>query len=540
MRKILFASLMSVLMGLSATVPSHSSSGNGMPEWVENAVIYEINVRQYSNDSSLDSVTSDLPRLKDLGVNVLWLMPIYPISEMGRLGSLGSYYAVKDYLSVNPEFGTDQDLTEFVTAAHQQGFKVILDWVANHTGWDHPWIAQHPEWYVHENEDPNSPIVSPNGWNDVAQLNYQNSYLRATMIDAMKHWVTGFDIDGYRCDFASGVPVDFWSEASAQLNAIKPLFMLAEAEGVPGHLNGPFDSEYAWTFKDKFNALANLGMGVAGLDYLVTERLNSHPQDTAAMLFITNHDENSWNGTEYQRLEKNVSVMTVLYFTLPGIPLVYNGQEISMNHALAFFDKDPIDWSQGKDNIVLQKMIELKRNSPALAVGMNRGEYQRINVGNSSVLVFLRTASDEKVLVVANVSAAAQPITINLGANASAFREVLTNVLTTLPSQYRLTVPAHGYRVLTTNLAGGINAPVKSIKLSVSKLSLKVGKTRAITTKLSPTFPSDPRVRWSSSKRTVATVSSAGVITAKKRGTATIYARTSNPRVFAKVLVTVK
>ena len=537
--KVRISVISALLCCALAAVPVKASGPNSTPQWIDNAVIYEVNVRQFSEDSSFASLQAQLPRLRDLGVNVLWLMPIHPISQVGRLGSLGSYYAVKDYKAVNPEFGTNEDFANFMSAAHNQGFKVVLDWVANHTGRDNVWITEeNHDWFNWENGE----LVGPNGWNDVADLNFENADMRAAMIDAMKYWVTEYGVDGFRCDYAAGVPDDFWQDAIAQLNQIKPVFMLAENEDT-AQLTNAFDANYGWTFKDKFNSIASNRTGFAGLDWLVTERIANNPSGTTQLMFITNHDENSWNGTEYERLGSLVKMMTVLYFTLPGVPLVYTGQEISMNRALAFFDKDPVDWNSGKDNVLLRKMISLKRNSSALNVGANAGHYERIATGNSQVYAFARTSVSgpaNRVVVVANSSALAQTVVIPMGSKAASYREALTNTLISIPSSYRITIPANGYRVFTTDLAGGINVRVTGIKLSQSSLVLKVGKKARIAAYLTPGFPSNATVTWSSSNPRVATVSSTGLITAKKRGVVTVVAKTSSRLVKASLKVTIR
>ncbi|MEY4323004.1 MAG: hypothetical protein RL410_785 [Actinomycetota bacterium] len=537
--KRIFAIAAALSLTLVNAPQSQASGTHAMPEWMNSAVVYEVNVRQFSADGTFAAVEAQLPRLKALGVDVLWLMPIYPISVEGRIETLGSYYAVANYTGINSEFGDASDLHSLINAAHEQGFKVVLDWVANHTGLDNVWIAAHRAdgWFAEENGQ----LVHPNGWNDVAQLNYNNADMRAAMIDAMKYWVDNFEVDGFRCDYATGVPKSFWEDASAQLNADKPLFMLAEDEMNSDFLDSAFDANYGWTFKDSFNSLASLGFGVGGLDALVQNRLTAEPVDSAPLLFITNHDENSWNGTEYDRLGPDVKVMTVLYFTLPGIPLVYNGQEVSFNRALAFFTKDEIDWT-GKANSALKRMIELKHSNSALNVGVAPGSYRRIQpkIANSSVMAFVRTKGDDKVLVIANVSGLSQTVTFNTGTAAGAYREVMLNTLFNVPSTLTITIPPNGYRVFSSQRAGGKTVAVTSMKTSSSTLSIKVGKSARVTVTLTPSFVSNPTVTWKSSNSKIATVSSSGLIVGKKRGSATITVKSSNPAVKRTIRVTVR
>jgi glycosidase len=257
--------------------------------------VYEVNVRQYSSNSKLASVTSDIPRLKSLGVDVLWLMPIYPIGVTNRLGSLGSPYSIKDYKKVNPEFGTAADLKALVKAAHKAGMHVILDWVANHTAWDNAWVTNHPDWYTQVNGQ----IISPagTGWNDVADLNYDNQDMRAAMISSMKYWVTNFDVDGFRCDAAGMVPQDFWEQATTELAKSKKLFMLAEDGSSSGLLQNAFNANYSWSLLGNLKTLASGYGSQTQIENLMDQESYSYPTGTFPLNFITNHDENSWNGT---------------------------------------------------------------------------------------------------------------------------------------------------------------------------------------------------------------------------------------------------
>jgi glycosidase len=269
-------------------------------EWAKNAVIYEVNVRQYTSEGTFNAFAENLPRLKELGVDILWMMPISPISEKNRKGSLGSYYAVKDYKGVNPEFGTLDDFKNLVAKAHELGFKVILDWVANHTGWDNNWITEHPEWYT---KDSIGAIIPPNpDWSDIADLNFDSQSMRRAMIDAMDYWVKTTDIDGFRCDVAWGVPQDFWEAARASLDSIKPVFMLAEDEDHPAFLEKAFNSDYAWKLHHIMNDVAQGKKTANDLKTYFSELGNKYAPGSYPMQFITNHDANSWSGSEYERM----------------------------------------------------------------------------------------------------------------------------------------------------------------------------------------------------------------------------------------------
>jgi 1,4-alpha-glucan branching enzyme len=374
-----------------------------VPEWSENAVMYEVNIRQYTKEGSFRAFESHLPRLKELGVDVLWLMPIHPISKTKRNGTLGSYYAVADYKAVNPEFGTEDDFRSLVGHAHRLGMKVMLDWVANHTGWDNVWMA-HPEWYT---RDEAGNIVSPPGtdWKDVADLNYDNADLQAAMLDAMTYWVREFDIDGYRADYAGGVPTAFWEKARQELERIKPVYMLAEDDQHPDLLNRAFNANYGWSLYQRFNQLAqDHGNPASILAY--GERLaKQYPAGTYPLHFIDNHDENAWTGTVSERLGDASRAMAALTFTMPGMPLLYSGQEAGLDKRLKFFDKDEIDWSDLSLQPFYQDLIRLKHDNPALWNGTAGGAFRGLDAGGGKVIAFERAKDASKVVVVANLSA---------------------------------------------------------------------------------------------------------------------------------------
>jgi glycosidase len=404
-------------LGSVVTAPpanaAEATAANTAPSWMKNAVIYQVNVRQFSQKGDFDSVTAAMPRLKALGVDILWLMPIHPIGEVNRKGSLGSPYSVKDYKGINPDLGTATDFRELVTAAHNSGMKVILDWVANHTAWDNPWITQHKDWYT---QDSQGNIVPPiPDWSDVADLNYDKPAMRLAMIDALKYWVGAFDIDGYRADVAGSVPTDFWDAATAQLRTIKPVFMLAEAQGNASLRSKSFVADYGWEFKD---LLRDYGSGIAGkgefIGYVLQQQLN-YQTGTYPMLFVTNHDENSWNGSLSSMYGKGAKTLAVLTFTVPGIPLIYNGQEVDSNKQLKFFEKDLMDWNftstrSKTAQAFYTKLIALKTKNSSLWNGTAGGSYVRIKNDSSIMLTYSRVAkSGNKVIVVLNPSA--MPVT---------------------------------------------------------------------------------------------------------------------------------
>lgn len=389
------------------------------PEWSRNAVIYEVNLRQFTESGKASDFAKELPRLKDLGVDILWFMPIHPISKQDRKGTLGSYYAVADYTAFNPEFGTIEEFKDVVKQAHDQGMKVILDWVPNHSGRDNKWVTEHPDWYE---KDSLGNMKGVYDWTDVYVFDYSNPEMRKGMIDAMKFWLTEVGVDGFRCDVAGEVPTDFWDEARPQLqNAKEDLFMLAEASKPELQKNG-FDMGYNWPMKDLFSEIAATSgqYTFKGSDGKVREFPEKHavdivtmvqnqseeyPKDTYLMNMVTNHDLNSWEGTEFDRLGNLTDAFAVLSYTLPGMPLIYTGQETGMNRAFEFFEKDKApQWEPRNEYFTFyQNLNRLKHNQAALAAGLEGGEMVSYAAGSPDVIAFSREKDGSKVVVLANL-----------------------------------------------------------------------------------------------------------------------------------------
>jgi len=389
------------------------------PGWSRNAVIYEVNLRQYSDSGNVASFARELPRLKDLGVDILWMMPIHPISKKERKGTLGSYYAVADYTAFNPEFGTIDQFKDMVKKAHGHGMKVILDWVPNHSGRDNRWVTEHPDWYE---KDSLGNMKGVYDWTDVYVFDYSNPEMRKGMIDAMKFWLTDVDVDGFRCDVAGEVPTDFWDEARPQLEEAKAdIFMLAEASKPELQKNG-FDMGYNWPMKDLFSAIAATSRqytfkGTDGnvrefpetrandIDRLLAEQAAEYPKDTYMMNMITNHDLNSWEGTEFDRLGNLTSAFAVLSYTLPGMPLIYTGQETGMDRAFEFFEKDKApQWEPRNEFFAFyQKLNNLKHSQHALAAGLEGGELVSYATSSPDIYVFSREKDGSRVVVLTNL-----------------------------------------------------------------------------------------------------------------------------------------
>jgi len=371
------------------------------PDWSYDKAIYEVNVRQYTEEGNFKAFEKHLPRLKELGADILWLMPIHPIGEKNRKGTLGSYYSVKDYKAVNPEFGTLDEFKSLVKMIHKMGMYVIIDWVANHTAWDNQWIEEHPGFYI---QDSLGNIISPNpDWTDVADLNFDNKELWIEMIDALKFWVEECDIDGYRCDVAGMVPTEFWIEARTELEKIKNVFMLAEWDTPEVHL--AFDMTYDWDLHHIMNGIVKEEKTATDLTEHLNKNEEEFPANAFRMQFTSNHDENSWNGTEFERLGDGVEAFAVLTCLIPDMPLVYSGQEAGNNKRLSFFEKDLVEWKDYKLYEVYSKLFQLKKNNTALRNGEQGGEMIYIqNSDEENIFAFTRSSEKDKVLALFNLS----------------------------------------------------------------------------------------------------------------------------------------
>lgn len=393
---------------------------------LESAVIYEANIRQYSPEGTFEAFTKDIPQLKELGVKVIWLMPIYPISMKRRKATqelsiediedpeekekyLGSYYAISDYTAVNPEFGNFEDFEKLVETAHDNDMYVILDWVANHTGWDHNWIEEHPEFYTQNEKgeviDPLNPDTGESwGWTDVADLNYENKELRNAMRDEMRFWVKEYNIDGFRADVAGEVPTDFWEEAVSAIKEDKEIFMLAESEDKDLFHNA-FDMGYNWEGHHIMNEMAQGEKTPKDWDTYMQKIDTTYEDDDYLMNFVTNHDENSWNGTVAERMGEASETMLALAYTLPGVPLIYSGQEYDMNKRLRFFEKDTIPKKKAKVWPVLEKLGALKNENKALHGAKEAAGYENIKTSaEDEILAFRRYKDGEELIFIANMS----------------------------------------------------------------------------------------------------------------------------------------
>lgn len=395
------------------------------PEWSYNAVMYELNTRQFTDEGTFRAAEQHLPRLKELGVDIIWFMPIHPIGVEARAGELGSYYSAYDYKAVNPEFGTMDDFRHFVDAAHAMGFKVIIDWVPNHTSRDAVWI-DNKDWYV---LDENGSPLAPYNWTDVAKLNYANEDMRAAMTEAMRFWLAETGIDGYRVDHAEGVPMEFWAKTLKTLKKENDdLFFLAEAEGPEFHTEGGFDETYAWELHGVMNKLAQETFTIDSLRNYLTREQKKYPKNAFRLAFTSNHDENSWNGTEFERMGDAAETFAALSYVLPGMPLVYNGQEVGLDRRLAFFVKDSIVWSD-RDTFteLYANLNDLKHRNHSLAAGEKGGPVEELPTDNpEQVFAFSREKEGNRVISIFNLSSRPAEVKVNFSGKSCAYLEPMS------------------------------------------------------------------------------------------------------------------
>ena len=388
-----------------------------LPAWASNSNIYEVNIRQYTPEGTFASFARHIPRLKQMGVDILWFMPIFPISESKKKGTLGSYYAVSDFRETNPEFGTKDDFQNVIDQAHRHGMKVIVDWVPNHTGWDHVWIKSNPEFYTQDKDgniiDPIDPGTGESwGWTDVADLNYDNNDMRKQMIADMVYWIEKHQIDGFRMDVAHNVPNDFWKQASDQLFAANDsIFMLAESETVDHLNNGYFHAIYGWGMHHLLNDIAKGTKNANSIDSLLAIKKGEITQGMY-MYFITNHDENSWAGTVEERMGDAGDALAVLVTTFDGIPLIYGGQEEPLNKRLEFFEKDDIGFKNFEKIKFFKTLLTLKNRNKALGNGSYSSPI--IKLGDSEhIYAFMKEKEGDKVAVMVNLSNEKQQIRLS-------------------------------------------------------------------------------------------------------------------------------
>ena len=419
------------------------------PEWCYSAVLYEMNLRQLTREGTLRAAEQRLEFLHAMGIDAVWLMPVYPIGEEGRKGSLGSYYSIRDYCAVNDEFGTMADFDSFVAKAHSLGMKVLLDWVANHTSRDAVWMRERPADWYERNEDGTAKV--PWDWTDTAKLNYANHDVWRAQIEAMRFWVEQHDVDGFRCDMAMLVPIEFWQEASAVLHAVRPdIFLLAEAEEL-NLFDRAFDASYTWEIHHMMCDMAKGARRVWDLRNTLYADRAKYPSSAIRLTFTSNHDENSWNGSEFKRFGAALGVMTALTFLWEGsMPLIYTGQEIGYDHSFAFFDRDPImDYAANYYTEGYRKFIALKHSEAALQAGERGGRTIEIeNNAKDCIMTFVRECGESRVVALLNLS----PYTIHADFNTGIYAGCYVNAMTggeyLLPSHVERDMLPWSYTIL--------------------------------------------------------------------------------------------
>ncbi|WP_266366262.1 alpha-amylase family glycosyl hydrolase [Tellurirhabdus rosea] len=407
------------------------------PDWAKNATIYEVNLRQFAEKEPLKALESQLTRLKEMGVDVLWLMPVFPIGAEKRKGTLGNPYAVRNYRAINPEYGTDADFRTLVQRAHDLGMRIILDWPLNHTAWDHPWVSQHPDWYTRINGRIISPVDEEgesSNWTDVADLNYDNLELRQHMLAEMKYWVKEYDVDGFRCEVASMVPDEFWAEVRPTLDSVKTVFMLAESEDDPSHFRLGFNANYGWSTHWLMREISRGRRKASDLDSLLDANRRKFPSWYYQMHFIQNHDENTWAGTTTELFGQSADAFSVLTFTFDGMPLVYNGMESKLSKRLKMYEKDPIYWGNYGKQDFYKTLLTLKHRNRALWNGPAGGPLVKLaTTRDDKVYAFHRQKDGDMITVVVNLSP--EPQTIQL--TGDGFEGMYTEVFSRQPTELR-------------------------------------------------------------------------------------------------------
>lgn len=436
--------------GCSQTADKSSSESEAAthiehPEWSKSANMYEVNIRQYTEEGTFKAFEEHLPRLKEMGVDILWLMPIHPIGEEKRKGELGSYYSIKDYTAVNPSFGTMEEFKELVEATHEHDMKLFLDWVPNHTAWDHPWTEEYPEYYM---KDSTGAITYEADWTDIAQLNYENKELWGKMIDKMKFWIDETDIDGYRVDHAGhDIPLEFWKEAVPEVNESKEDFFWLAEWNTP-EMHPWFDATYTWEYFHLTTAIADGDTSANVITEYMANQDTTYPDHAYRLYFTSNHDENSWNGTDEELFGDNFENFAVMAATIEGMPLVYSGQETALDKRLEFFEKDPIEWDGYEYEDFYQTLFELKDRNEALWNGQYGGDFVAVSTeSGGQTYAYKRVKGDDEVFVILNFGDSEQDISFPDIAEETEYTDVFNDEVIIVNSN-GITLGANAHMVL--------------------------------------------------------------------------------------------
>ncbi len=445
MKKISSFFILTSFLFSQQSSPIANESARPSDEWIKKGIIYEIYPRAFSKEGNFSGIEKRLPELKKLGVTILWLMPVHPVGEEKRKGNLGSPYSIKDYYGINPEFGTLDDFKRLVDRSHEHGFKIIIDLVANHTSWDSRMFREHPEWFTKDSSGHFIPPVAD--WSDVVDLNYNNGDLRRYMIEMMKYWVRDIGIDGFRCDVAEMVPTDFWNDARAALDSVKPVVMLSEGQYTEHHLKA-FDLTYSWNFYQTIAPVLKGGKNPSEFDSVLARETSAYPKGAIRLRFSSNHDENAWDKPDVEKFGTDgAKLAAVLVNTFPGVPLIYNGQEVGNDVKLGLFEKFEIDWTKKNSFLSFyQRLFDIRMKNPALAVG----DFQGVRNNRADcVYAFIRTDGMNTVLAVFNFSGTERTAQLELPVIFSSlkFTNAFTGKLAAYKNVRKITLPKYGYRL---------------------------------------------------------------------------------------------
>ncbi len=411
-----------ILLLVGLLIGASSVGQQQHPAFMEQGNIYEVNIRQYTKEGTFKAFAKHLPRLQKMGVQTIWFMPIQPISKEGRKGTLGSYYAVASYTDVNPEFGTLSDFNQVVDQAHALGMKVLIDYVPNHSGADHPWLTKYPDFY--EKDSTGKPTYTAD-WSDTRELNFKNEVMQDSMINTMKYWLHATKIDGFRVDVAWGVPYSFWNKCIPALKAIRNIYLLAEADDAKLHETG-FDATYTWTEFHVLNDIAAGKKNLLALDTVLQKIETDFIKGAHRLYFTSNHDENSWNKADYATMPGAIhapfAVFTQTYHRT--MPLIYSGQEEPVLRPLAFFEKDSIEFKKYERAPFYTTLLKLRKSNAAFA---ENASFKRLKVSlPEQVLAYERTNGKDQVVVVLNLSNQAQSVTVEGIAAQSTFEDLFS------------------------------------------------------------------------------------------------------------------
>lgn len=438
------AAFVSCKNGADAHLAVDTGYIDGHPAWIMQGNIYEVNIRQYTPEGTFAAFAKHLDRLQQMGVQTLWFMPINPISKTDRKGTLGSYYAVSDYTAVNPEYGSLDDWKALVKQAHAKGFKVMMDWVPNHTGADHYWLQKHPDFYV---KDSKGQPVSQFDWTDTRKLNFANTEMRDSMIQQMKYWITETGIDGFRCDYAVGPSREFWTNCVRDLKAAKKeFFMLAEADSAWLHEVG-FDATYSWP---EFNMMKLIAAGkrtAAAMDSAINKSDTTLAKNAIRLYFTSNHDENSWNKADFETMPGiSHAPFAVLTQTLKrSVPLIYSGQEEPVLRAISFFEKDTMRFEKFQRAGLYQKLLNLRKQNPALSA---QASFARLTTGmEDKIYAYAREAGTHKVVVLLNFTNTPQDFSVKDGLLTGEATEIFSGKKEKMEPGKHFSLPAWGYQV---------------------------------------------------------------------------------------------